>query len=81
MNIGEMQRKLSLWAEQDKGRKFYGLFDLILQTANRCKCSQQPVDAVHRLSQRKDGDGPTEGEPDAVKVARPVRRGESEDLP
>lgn len=29
MNIGEMQRKLSLWAEQDKGRKFYGLFDLI----------------------------------------------------
>jgi len=29
MNIGEMQRKLSLWAGQDKGRKFYGLFDLI----------------------------------------------------
>lgn len=29
MNIGEMQRKLSLWAEQDKGRKFYGLFDLL----------------------------------------------------
>jgi hypothetical protein len=29
MNIGEMQRKLSLWAEQDKERKFYGLFDLI----------------------------------------------------
>ena len=29
MNIGEMQRKLSLWAEQDKGRKFYGLFDLV----------------------------------------------------
>src|SRR5262245_33936721 len=29
MNIGEMQRKLSLWAERDKGRKFYGLFDLI----------------------------------------------------
>jgi group II intron reverse transcriptase/maturase len=28
VNIGEMQRKLSLWAEQDKGRKFYGLFDL-----------------------------------------------------
>jgi RNA-directed DNA polymerase len=28
-NIGEMQRKLSLWAEQDKERKFYGLFDLI----------------------------------------------------
>ena len=27
MNIGEMQRKLSLWAERDKGRKFYGLFD------------------------------------------------------
>jgi RNA-directed DNA polymerase len=29
MNIGEMQRKLSLWAEQDQGRKFYGLFDLV----------------------------------------------------
>jgi len=29
MNIGEMQRKLSLWAEQNKERKFYGLFDLI----------------------------------------------------
>lgn len=29
MNIGEMQRKLSLWAEQDKERKFYGLYDLI----------------------------------------------------
>src|SRR5262245_1195508 len=29
MNIGEMQRKLSLWAEQDKERKFYDLFDLI----------------------------------------------------
>jgi RNA-directed DNA polymerase len=29
MNIGEMQRKLSLWAEQDKGRKFYDLFDLV----------------------------------------------------
>ena len=23
-----MQRKLSLWAEQDRQRKFYGLFDL-----------------------------------------------------
>jgi len=32
MNIGEMQRKLSLWAEQDKERKFYGLFDLICDT-------------------------------------------------
>ena len=29
MNIGEMQRKLSLWAEQDPGRKFYGLFGTI----------------------------------------------------
>jgi group II intron reverse transcriptase/maturase len=29
MNIGEMQRKLSLWAEQDAARKFYGLYDLI----------------------------------------------------
>jgi len=29
MNIGEMQRKISLWAEQDKRRKFHGLFDLI----------------------------------------------------
>jgi 5-methylcytosine-specific restriction endonuclease McrA len=41
MNIGEMQRKLSSWAEQDKERRFYGLYDLI--------CSkdwlQRPVDA------------------------------------
>ena len=29
MNVGEMQRKLSLWADQDGGRKFFGLFDLI----------------------------------------------------
>jgi group II intron reverse transcriptase/maturase len=29
LNVGEMQRKLSLWAEQDRGRKFYGLFDLV----------------------------------------------------
>jgi RNA-directed DNA polymerase len=29
MNIGEMQRKLSLWAERDKERKFYDLYDLI----------------------------------------------------
>jgi group II intron reverse transcriptase/maturase len=29
MNVGEMQRKLSLWAEQDAGRKFHGLFDLV----------------------------------------------------
>jgi RNA-directed DNA polymerase len=31
MNIGEMQRKLSQWAEQDKERKFYGLHDLMCQ--------------------------------------------------
>jgi hypothetical protein len=35
MNIGEMQRKLSLWAEQDAGRKFHGLFDLICCTSGR----------------------------------------------
>jgi hypothetical protein len=29
MNIGEMQRKLSSWAEQDKERKFHDLYDLI----------------------------------------------------
>ncbi len=29
INIGEMQRKLSLWAERDKERKFYDLFDLV----------------------------------------------------
>ena len=32
MNIGEMQRKLSAWAEQDQERKFYDLFDLICDT-------------------------------------------------
>jgi len=29
VNVGEMQRKLSLWADQDKERKFYGLYDLL----------------------------------------------------
>ena len=29
MNIGEMQRKLSVWAEQDKERKFYDLYGLL----------------------------------------------------
>lgn len=29
MNIGEMQRKLSLWAEQDKERRFFDLYALI----------------------------------------------------
>jgi group II intron reverse transcriptase/maturase len=29
MNIGEMQRKLSVWAEQDKERKFCDLYDLV----------------------------------------------------
>jgi RNA-directed DNA polymerase len=29
MNVGEMQRKLSLWAEQNKERRFYGLYKLI----------------------------------------------------
>jgi retron-type reverse transcriptase len=27
MNVGEVQRKLSQWATQDKGRTFYGLYD------------------------------------------------------
>jgi RNA-directed DNA polymerase len=29
MNVGEMQRKLSLWAQQDKQRKFYDLYSLL----------------------------------------------------
>jgi RNA-directed DNA polymerase len=29
MNVGEMQRTLSQWATQDKGRTFYGLYDLL----------------------------------------------------
>jgi len=29
MNVGEMQRKLSTWATQDKGRKFYDLYGLL----------------------------------------------------
>ena len=32
------------------------------------------MDAVHPLSPGEDRGGPTEGEPDAVKVARPVVR-------
>jgi group II intron reverse transcriptase/maturase len=29
VNIGEMQRKLSLWAEQDKGHRFFDLYHLL----------------------------------------------------
>jgi RNA-directed DNA polymerase len=29
MNVGEMQRKLSQWSEQDKERKFYDLYDFL----------------------------------------------------
>ena len=29
MNVSDLQRKLSTWAEQDKGRKFHGLYKLI----------------------------------------------------
>jgi RNA-directed DNA polymerase len=31
MDVGEMQKKLSLWAEQDGSKRFYGLFDLLHQ--------------------------------------------------
>jgi RNA-directed DNA polymerase len=31
MNVGEMQKKLSLWAERDKSRRFYGLYELLYQ--------------------------------------------------
>jgi hypothetical protein len=30
MNVGEMQRKLSLWATQDKERRFFVLYSLLL---------------------------------------------------
>jgi RNA-directed DNA polymerase len=33
MNVGEMQRKLSLWATQDKARTFYGLYALLSNAA------------------------------------------------
>jgi RNA-directed DNA polymerase len=29
MNIGELQRKLSSWAEEDKERKFFDLYKLL----------------------------------------------------
>jgi retron-type reverse transcriptase len=29
MNVGEMQRKLSAWATQDKGMKFFDLYHLL----------------------------------------------------
>ena len=29
MNVGEMQRKFSQWADQDKERKFFDLYDLL----------------------------------------------------
>lgn len=33
MNVGEMQRKLSLWAEQDKDHRFFDLYHLLYDTA------------------------------------------------
>jgi RNA-directed DNA polymerase len=30
MNVGELQRKLSQWATQDKGRKFFDLYKLVM---------------------------------------------------
>jgi RNA-directed DNA polymerase len=32
MNVGEMQRKLSLWAEQDKEHRFFDLYHLLYDT-------------------------------------------------
>ncbi len=32
MNVGEMQRKLSRWAEQDKNHRFYDLYHLLYDT-------------------------------------------------
>ena len=29
MNVGEMQRKLSVWAEQDKEHQFFDLYHLL----------------------------------------------------
>src|SRR5262245_58457569 len=31
MNVGDMQKKLSRWAEQDRTKRFYNLFDLLHQ--------------------------------------------------
>jgi len=31
MNVGDMQKKLSRWAEQDRTKRFYHLFDLLHQ--------------------------------------------------
>src|SRR4051794_9985394 len=52
-----------------------------LQTAGRCERRGESVDALPALSPGEDRDGPTEGKPDAVKVARPVWRGGSGDVP
>jgi hypothetical protein len=35
MDIGERQRKLSLWAEQDKELRFYGLHGLLYNQVKR----------------------------------------------
>ena len=32
MDVGEMQRKLSQWATQDKSKQFYGLYALKTQS-------------------------------------------------
>jgi hypothetical protein len=58
MNIGEMQRKLSYWAEQDAERQFYGLYKLISRSdwllASQCKHPRKSEDTLQTLPQRED---------------------------
>jgi retron-type reverse transcriptase len=88
MNIGEMQRKLSLWAEQDGGRKFFGLFDLICDVnwlwlayeyvAQNAGSKTAGCDGVNVWEFKQDAEGNLRRLRESLKSdtfgARPVRR-------
>ncbi len=88
MNIGEMQRKLSLWTEQDKDHQFYGLFDLISNmdwlrlahdyVAQNAGSKTAGCDGVNMAEFDKDLEGNIQRLHQALKsgtfVACPVRR-------
>ena len=64
MDVGEMQKKLSQWAEQDKELRFFDLYHLLHQE-----------DWIESMSPDEDEKGPTRRPPCAVKAARTVTTG------
>jgi hypothetical protein len=62
INIGEMQRKLSLWAEQDKERRFHDLFDLIGTENVGTPSGGEPCAVTSRMHGSEGGAGKRTGQ-------------------